>query len=236
MQIQLACPNCGASTYADDVNIARLVAKCRECHTIFSFDENLPSATPRQRAEVPLPPGLEVSSYLSELEIQINWRKTTNAGFYVFFTAFWNAVVIPFVIIAIATGEWIILLFISLHLLVGLSFLYYTLCLLFNITFIRVNRREITIEHRPLKVPFYPDRRESVHDIDQLYIDKYVESTTNNQPNFAYAVRAMLKSSPDKRIRLVKGLKNFEQARYIEQEIERFLDIKDQPVEGEWAQ
>ncbi len=234
MQIQLECPNCGAAIRAEDININQLVAKCNQCHTLFGFDTMLKQVE-RHRAEVPLPPGIEALSYLSELDIQISWRKTSNAGFFIFFTIFWNAVLVPFIIIALTQGEWIILLFISLHLLVGLSLLYYTLSVLFNTTYIRVNHQEVVIEHRPLKMPFYPDRRAPVQDIDQLFIDKYVESRTNNRPNFAYAVRAVLKSNSDKRIPIIKGLKNKEQARYIEQEIERFLNIKDRPVEGEWA-
>ncbi|MDX1943303.1 MAG: hypothetical protein SFU99_22245 [Saprospiraceae bacterium] len=234
MQIHLECPNCGASIRAEDVNIDKLIAKCSQCHTLFGFDTMLKQVE-RHRPEVPLPPGVDAMSYLSELNIEIIWRKTSNAGFFIFFTIFWNAILIPFIIIALTQGEWIILLFISLHLLVGLSLLYYTLSILFNTTYIRVNHQELNIQHRPFKMPFYPDRHEMVSDIDQLFIDKYVESRTNNQPNFAYAVRAVLKSNPDKRVRIIRGLKNQEQARYVEQEVERFLNIKDRPVEGEWV-
>lgn len=232
MQIKLECPNCGASIRSEDINIDQLIAKCSQCHTLFGFDTMLKQVK-RTRPEVPLPPGIEAMSYLSELNLEISWRKTTNAGFFIFFTIFWNAILIPFIVVALTQGEWVILLFISIHLLVGLSLLYYTLTILLNVTYITVNRRELIIEHKPLQMPFYPNRRLPVSDLDQLFIDKYVESRTNNSPNFAYAVRALSKG--DKRIRIVKGLKNQDQARYIEQEVERFLNIEDHPVDGEWV-
>ncbi|MFN7116710.1 MAG: hypothetical protein ACK4TA_07895 [Saprospiraceae bacterium] len=231
MVVKLQCPNCQSTIRYEDMNIDKLIAKCHHCYTVFGFEEQV-RQTMRQRSEVPLPPGIEAASYLSELDIQINWRKTTNAGFFVFFTIFWNAVLIPFVLIALTQGEWIILLFISLHLMVGLSLLYYTLCIFFNTTYITVNRQEISVLHKPLKMPFYPDRQVTVDRVEQLFIDKYVESRTNGRPNYAFGVYAHLKNG--NHIKLIRGLKNHDQARYIEQEVERFLNLEDKAVEGEW--
>lgn len=233
MNLQLKCPNCQATIRYEDMNIDKLIAKCHSCHTLFSFEEQLQQNL-RQRSEVPLPPGIEASSYLSELDIQISWRKTTNAGFFVFFTIFWNAILIPFVLVAITQGEWIILLFISLHLIIGLSLLYYTLCIFFNTTYVAVNRREISVLHKPLKMPFYKDRNVTVDRVAQLFIDKYVESRTNGRPNYAFGVYAHLKN--ENHIKLIRGLKNHDQARYIEQEVERFLNLEDKAVEGEWVE
>ncbi len=233
MYLQLQCPHCQAPIRYEDMNIDKLIAKCHQCHTLFSFEAQMNQIT-RQRPEVPLPPGIEAASYLSELDIQINWRKSSNSGFFVFFTIFWNAVLIPFIIIALTQGEWIILLFISLHLLVGLSLFYYTLCIFFNTTFITVNSRKISVLHKPLKMPFYPDRNVAVDRVSQLFIDKYVESRTNGRPNYAFGVYAHLKNG--NHIKLLRGLKNHDQARYIEQEVERFWNIEDTAVEGEWLE
>jgi len=215
------------------MNIDKLIAKCHSCHTLFSFEAQVQQAM-RQRTEVLLPPGIEAASYLSQLDIQINWRKTSNSGFFTFFTIFCNAVLIPFVVVALTQGEWIILLFISLHLIIGLSLLYYTLSIFFNTTFIIVNSREISISHKPLKMPFYKDRNVTVDRVAQLFIDKYVESRTNGRPNYAFGVYAHLKNG--NHIKLIRGLKNHDQARYIEQEVERFLNLEDKAVEGEWVE
>lgn len=231
MHLQLQCPNCQSVIRYEDMNIDKLIAKCHHCHTVFGFETQVRNAQ-RQRAEVLLPPGIEATSFLSELDIRISWRKTSNSGFFVFFTLFWNAIVIPFAVGAIISGNWMILLFLSLHLLVGLSFLYYTLSLFLNTTYVTINSREISVLHKPLKMPFYADRTVSVDRVQQLFIDKYVQSKTNGQPNYAYGVYAHLNN--ENHIKLIRGLKNPDQARYIEQEMERFLNIEDKAVEGEW--
>ena len=118
--------------------------------------------------------------------------------------------------------------------MVGLSLLYYTLGILFNITYVLVNSREISILHKPLKMPFYLERLLESSRVDQLFIDKYVESRTNGRPNYAFGVYANLKNG--NHIKLLRGLKNHDQARYIEQKIERFLNIEDKAVEGEWIE
>ncbi|HMN89149.1 MAG TPA: hypothetical protein PKE68_03950 [Saprospiraceae bacterium] len=231
MQFQLECPNCGARIHSDDINLSMLVAKCRQCHTVFGYDAMLLQKHTRQRPQVSMPKGIEAFSYLSELDIDINWYKTSNSGFIIFFTVFWNAVLLPFIIVALTTDEWIIMLFISIHLIIGLSFLYYTIALLFNITSVIASRHHIRIVHKPIKMPFYPDREVPVDTVEQVFVDQYVESTTNNRPNYAYAVRILTKDG--QRLRLVKGLQTPEQAIFIEQEIERFLKIEDRPVAGE---
>lgn len=233
MQVQVSCPNCNAEIRSEDININKLVAKCHQCHTLFGYETMLQQVN-RERASVVMPVGIIASSMLSALHLEITWRKTSMLGFFVFFALFWNGLLIPFIAVALAQGEWIIILFISLHLLVGLGLLYYTIALFFNKTYITVSRQNIRIEHKPIPVPFYADRQVTTKQVQQLYLDKYVDSRTNGRPNFAYEVRALLNNK--KRVSLVKGLKQYEQARYIEQEVERFLNIKDYPVEGEWME
>jgi hypothetical protein len=232
MHLQLQCPNCNKAIRYEDMNIEKLIAKCHHCHTVFGFEAQVRQAE-RQRTEVLLPPGIDAASFLSELDIQINWRKTSSNSFFLFFTLFWNAIVIPFAIGAIITGNWMILLFLSVHLLIGLSFLYITLSVFLNTTYVTINSREIRVEHKPLKMPFYPDRTVSIERVKQLFIDKYVQSKTNGKPNYSYGVYAHLVD--ENHIKLIRGLKNPDQARYIEQEMERFLNIEDKAIEGEWV-
>ncbi len=229
--MQLQCPHCRKDILAEDVNIGQLIAKCRHCDHVFAFEKQVRQA-PRQRPEVVMPSGIEAYSLLSELNIEVSWRSGVSS-FLTFFTILWNALVLPFVLVAIANGELMMLAGISLHLLVGVSLIYYTLAMLLNTTYILVNHHRLTIEHKPLRLPFYPNRDLSVAEIDQAYVEKYVASRTNGRPDWAHAVVAALKDG--EHMKLVKGLKNPRQALYIEQEIERFLDIEDRPVEGEWA-
>ena len=174
---------------------------------------------------------MEILKLRSELEIQVSWRDTLNS-FLVFFAIFWNIIVLPFAILAILSGNLLMLLGLSIHLFVGIGLIYYIVTAIFNTTFITADSRHLRIEHRPLRIPFYPNNDFPVMDIDQIYVDKYVKSTTNGKPDYAYSVEAILKNK--NHVRLVKGLQYPDQALYIEQEVERFLEIKDRPVDEEW--
>ena len=230
MSIQLSCPNCRKAIRAEDINIEQVVAKCANCNHVFSFTRELERDRYR-KPEVLLPPGIEAFSLLSELNIEISWKKS-RSSFLTFFTVFWNAMVIPFVLFALFSGEYLILLGISIHLLVGISMLYYTLGAFLNKTFVIVDHYNVHVETKPLRMPFYPDRHLPVGEIKQLHVEKYVASRTNGRPDYAYTVIAQMTNQ--ERLKLVKGLKNVNQARYIEQEVERFLKIPDEPVEGEY--
>ncbi len=231
MQEKLKCPNCGATVRAEDINIDKLVAKCSECHTVFSFEEEIRMA-PRHKPEVLLPPGIDAYSTPSEIDMLVSWRRSSHS-FLIFFTIFWNAILSIFVAVAITTGSWSILAFISVHLAIGIGLLYYTIATLFNTTHVNVDHYNLLVEHRPIRVPFIRDQDIPVTEIDQIYIDKYVAGRTNGRPNYAYGVNLI--TTGDKTIKLVRGLRDAQHARYIEQEVEKFLSIADRPVEEEWT-
>lgn len=228
--MQLQCTNCGADILSEDINISKLIAKCKQCNTVFEFEQTVRSL-PRNRPEIVMPQGIEAYHLLSELNVEVKWRQSFSS-FLAFFTIFWNGIVFIFVAAAIITGTFTMLLAVSLHLLIGLGLLYYMLTVLVNTTYITASNYRVLIEHRPLKLPFYPNREIPVMEIDQLYVERYVASTTNNRPNHAFGL-FLLKKNGEK-VRLLKGLRNPDQARYIEQEIEGFLKIPDRKVEDEF--
>lgn len=231
-QLTLNCPNCQSAILAEDMNMAKTLAKCRDCHTVFDFEPVLRQPV-HKKQEVFMPPGIDAFATNYELDIEVNWRKTTKTlGFFLFFALFWNGIVFIFVIAALLSGSYAMLLGISIHLSIGIGFLYYVLSVIFNTTYITANQREISVEHRPLRLPFYPNRNLASRDIKQVFVEKYVASKSNGRPNYAFAVEAVLKDG--NRIKLLKGLKTPEQGLYIEQEIERFLAIQDEPVAEEW--
>ena len=229
MNQQLKCPNCNSLVPAENVNISALMAKCGACHHVFNFSESSKEAY--SKPEVLMPPGVEMLALLSEISIEYRWRRNVNS-FLVFFTIMWNIIVLPMALVMVLSGEVIGLLVMSAHLIVGISLIYYILTMFINKTYITVDRRELRVEHRPLKFPFYPNRVISVHDLKQIYFERYVASRTNNRPNYAFQVIAILHN--EERINLLKGLKTQRQGRFIEQEIERFLNIEDQEVAEEW--
>jgi hypothetical protein len=213
---------------SEDINIQKLMAKCRNCHAIFDFDDSQQRPVKRARPEIPLPKGFQVQQQASSLQIRIRWRKTRSSiVFFTIFTVFWNLFTLPFVLIALAENEWRVMLMISLHVMVGIGMFLYTLALYVNKTYVDVDTHGLTVVSKPINLPFNKNRHLASRDLEQLYVEQYVASTTNNRPNYAFAVRARKKGA-DKDIRLIKGLKSEDQALYLEHEIEKFLHIEDQ--------
>ena len=231
MQVKLSCPECGAEIQTKDVNIQRLIAMCSQCHTAFSFENRVADPITRERPEVLLPHGIEAYHTSSEVDMVISWRQS-GSSFLTFFTIIWNGFLIPFIVIAVSTGSWQMLLGISIHLLVGIGLLYNMIARFVNTTHVNVNRYRLLIEHRPLRIPFYKDRNIPVTDIDQVFVEKYVSSKTNGRPNFAFRVSVVLDNQ--RTLQLIRGLKHPDQAMYVEQQVERFLEIEDRPIEAEW--
>lgn len=231
MQVKLSCPNCGADIQTKDVNIQRLVAMCSQCNTAFSFEDRLTSTSTRERPDVLLPPGIEAYETAEEVDMVISWRQS-GSSFLTFFTIVWNGFLIPFIVIAVTTGAWQMLLGISIHLLVGIGLLYNMIARFVNTTHVNVDRYRLLVDHRPLRMPFYKDRNISVSEIKQVFVEKYVSSKTNGRPNFAFRVSVALNSQ--RTVQLIRGLKHPDMAVYVEQQVERFLEIEDKPVEEEW--
>ncbi|MDX2071762.1 MAG: hypothetical protein SFV55_25240 [Haliscomenobacter sp.] len=253
MSNQLSCIACGQLILAEDVNLQNMVAKCRNCNAVFSFapanadasnlsiletvhelmreanrQQSSTFARPNDGRRIEMPKGVITERDFGELRFIIPWRNTRRWGFFLLFTIVWNAILTPFIVMGVATGEWRILLFASLHILVGVSFLMYTLGLMLNKTSIVVTSQGVDIKNGPIPIPFNPNRFMAVRDIEQLFVEEYVPSKTNGRPDYTYAVTALTTSA--ERQRLVGGFSQPGHALYLEQEIETFLNIKDKPV------
>jgi hypothetical protein len=115
-----------------------------------------------------------------------------------------------------------------LFIILGIGLTYYVLTGYTNKTQVDVDFNSITIRHGPL--PFWGNKKVSSKTIKQLYCKKEVFFDSRYR-YISFAVHAI--TNDRRNIKLLSGLDNSEQALFIEQEIERFLNIKDQPVKGE---
>ena len=234
----IQCPNCEHFVSAAEINIDKTIAKCSNCSHVFNFAHEFEREKQKTefeygRPEMLIPEGLEVLRLRSELDIQVDWWKTTKKGsfgFLVFFTLAWNLMLLPVVISAIAAGDFTIPLFTSVHLAVGLSLLYNLFSMFFNKTSVVVTERSLEIKTRPLPGLFKRSKKIDAASIDQLYVSRYVASRTNGNPNYSYALYAIEKNG--KKTTLIKGMNRATQ-QYLESAIERFLKIKDRRIRGE---
>ena len=230
--MQIDCPKCAEQVESNNINIDKGVAKCKNCNTVFSYEDDS-HLSYRRRPEIFLPEEFEVLPLRSELSINYKWRKTRSLNSaMVFFAVFWNAMLLPFVLAAFTSGSLVMLLGISIHLLVGLGMLGNIVLTLINSTYITVDDYELSIEHRPFNLPFFIKNQSiKVENIKQVYVQKYSTGQVNGVHQYAYKILAQLKGGNE--VNVLKGFKHKNKALYVEQEIEIFLNIEDRAIRGE---
>ncbi|MEM7018176.1 MAG: hypothetical protein AAF512_12655 [Pseudomonadota bacterium] len=228
--MQLNCKSCNAQIPAEDVNIDQMVAKCCVCDAVFSFADQFPDAPPRRppKTKVGQPKRISIDYASGGLVIARKWFRPLFI-FLTFFAIFWDGFMVVWYYIAITEQEWVMGAFGTLHALVGIGLTYYVIAGYLNTTFIAVNVRELKITHRPL--PFPGGKKLRSADIRQLFCKEKINRNKNGTYR-TYELHAL--TAQGKRMKLLDGLPEPEEALFLEQEVQRFLKIKDAPVRGEY--
>lgn len=221
--LALHCPTCAASIAAEDVNLVTALAKCRDCDAVFGIRDQIDSRGGAAGAETSLverPGGLRMEEDVNGFRLRRSWRSPV-LGFMILFTLFWDGFLVFWYIIAFTqNGPPMMKLFPILHVLIGVFVTWYTLALLLNTTTIDVNYERVRITHRPV---WWPGSRT----LDAASLVRLETRASPVERNGQRLWNVMADTTDDRRIALVANLDERDQARYIEQEIERFLDIKE---------
>lgn len=232
--LNLKCKNCNEIIPSANININKTLAKCEHCERIFTFEDDVFFENKRGRPEFIMPEGTEILKLLSSMEIELSWFKSmkrSNIAFETMFTLLWNLFIVIIMVAMITTGSMGALFFLALHFVVGLGLGYRLFAKFINKTIININDSRVKMDHGPLKIGARKDHTIQNEDIEQLYVSEYVTNMSkNNQPIKSFGLYLILKSG--KKLQLIKDC-NKETALYIEQEMERYLKIKDKPVVGE---
>lgn len=230
--MQLKCPACGSEILSDDININSSVAKCHRCNEVFEFGNKLSSSqtssSDYDKSNVEMPKSFSVNQSGRELIITRRWLSLKIFGL-LFFCIFWDAFLVVWYHLAFTKGAPLIFkLFPLIHVGVGVFLTYTVIAGFFNKTFIKVMHPNISVEHFP--IPWPGNKIMRIGEIEQLFCEEKVSSSKNGT-TYTYNVGITFKGG--KRDKLVSGLESPEQARFIEQEVEKFLGIKDRSVAGE---
>ena len=226
--MQLHCPYCAHDIPAADINLDRMVAKCASCSAVFSFDDQIDAAPQRPlRLEVPLPKGITVEREGYELAITRRWM-SPKYFLLIFFCLIWDGFLCFWYSIALAGGAWIMAVFALGHTAIGALITYSTIAGFVNSTLIRVGSGALAVRHGPL--PWSGNKQLDSSGITQIYCKERIQRGRNSTTT-TYEVHAATNGGVQ--AKLVDGLDSDDQALYLEQEIERFLSIKDVPVAGE---
>ncbi|MDP0501686.1 MAG: hypothetical protein Q7P63_16455 [Verrucomicrobiota bacterium JB022] len=227
--MDVVCPRCAAPTKAENVDLTSGLAKCHECNAVFDFRTQVGGQAVIERKPVEMPKQFSWQEGFDGLSLVYAW-KGASAWFLLMFTLFWDGFMAVWYGIAITQGQWTMAAFGVIHLAVGVFLTYFTLCKFVNRTVITFQPSRVTIRTAPLKFMMGRDQEYEPRDIEQVYCEEKIRRTKNGTSR-SYHVKARLRSGDD--VDLLKNLDGPQQALYIEQEIERTLNIRNVRVEGE---
>lgn len=226
----IQCVECGREIPAADVNLDTALAKCTGCNAVFGIMDQIPGAPATHSEaspprEVPLPSRFTMDDFGGTLRIQFRWF-TPMVFFLLFFCIFWDGFLVVWYTIAFTTnGPLMMKLFPLLHVAVGVGLSWFVLATFVNRTTISVGDGACVVKHGPL--PWPGNRNLMSDDIEQLDVVRKTRVNKGRVTHY-YDVEARLRDGS--KTKLVSSLSESDQARYIEQQIERFLRIKDQPA------
>jgi len=224
---KVVCPNCSNEVTSSDINIEDKIAKCGSCNQVFSFQHVIDSLLPRPQSSSKSKPvvgnqkDIDIYNYAGELSI--SFRDIND----------WWALIAMFVgaififatfIIGIDGGS------ILFPLSIGLPTFLYSIYRL-----IRYRENKIHIDVDDTYMTIHPSQkylqRKKIlltSDIKQVYTKMYPGSTS-----WCYVYIVHDGPEGEEHIKVKTIFKSRSAALYVEQELESYLGIPDEPVTEE---
>ena len=175
-----------------------------------------------------LPKGIELTKNMTGLEIVRRWSSSKTI-ILIFCAVFLDRFLIYVCTQAINDNK---PLDAVMYAGIGVWFTYITLADCINRTYIRVDNSFLSIKHAPL--PSSGNRTVDVSDIKQIYSKRH-ESRSRRSFSTTVTYHVCVLTRSRENIKLLRRIRNSEQALFIKQEIERFLHFQDLPARGEIA-
>ncbi|MCK5801906.1 MAG: hypothetical protein KAI66_03700, partial [Lentisphaeria bacterium] len=226
------CPKCDESVPALAVDFKCHVAKCAACGEEFEFADQLraiASACTRETAKgrIGLPKGVKLFDREDGFRISRRWFSAKQLPL-IFFAIFWNTCVILWFTQETKPGIGGLLIVSVIGVPVGILLGYSAVATCLNTTRITVADFLLTIRHGPIPVP----GEGTVHakNITQLYSEKRESGGGQYGTVKTYFLHAVTDDEED---HTLLDCSNKIHILYIEQELERFLDISDTPMPDE---
>ncbi len=217
---KVCCPSCTKEVKADNLNLQSTMGKCGSCNAIFSIEEEVKSikTVTEVKQETLRPEGIDLFYYKGDLDITIqqHLHGVDAAGLFIFpFFAFLTT------FIFFAGKKDISMYFPIVTSLASFYFIYRAINFSKkNKTYIDINSNYLSIKSRPKN--FKKDRTFNSADIDQVYL-KYVDGTH-------YYVYMMINALEGQKHVKLLTVNSLSKAKYLEQEIEKYLNIEDRKV------
>lgn len=221
---KVCCPSCDKEVVSDNLNLQNKVAKCGGCNAVFSIEEDLKTVSSKKEIKQAIlrPEGIDLFHFQDDLDITVDQ--------YIQGADAWGIVMLP--IFAVFS---ILIYFFSdkvdlspyvpiLFSLPALYFIYKGV----NYhnskykTYIEINDKFLSIKHRPSN--FRKDVQYDSNDIDQVYLKHSVER------HGFFTVHIIVNGIDGQQHKKLLSISSLSKAKYLEQEIEKYLNIEDRKV------
>ena len=213
------CPSCEKEVNADDLNLQNSMAKCSCCNVIFSIQEEVESVKTKKemKQEIFRPEGIDLFYYKDDLDITIQQHIQGLDAF--------GIILLPalaFFAFVLHFAKGIPLLFPVIFTLGTLFFIYRAMNYSNNKTYIDINDRSLSIKSRPRH--FKKDKTFDANEIDQLYVRHAVDGSGY------YSIYMIINGLEGQKHEKLLTVNTLSKAKYLEQEIERYLHIEQREV------
>lgn len=217
----IPCKNCERMIPEEDLNMQTMIAVCPHCDHVFDFGDLLPEPPAVERI-LQAPDIFKVTEQTGGVTIAyswFNWRAP------VFLAAGLFIMGVPVLLLDVIGGtdaavSVLLLLSLVLITLFAVALVYYSLAQFVNTTRITINGNSVQVRHTPVPMP--GSVRLSSDSITQVLIEEH-QYETEYGASSSYDVVALLKD--DTQRALVRRLPRREHARYIDQQLRRYLKL-----------
>lgn len=218
--VTILCRQCETAIPLETIDQERRFVKCPRCAALARLADQPALPWP----EALLPKGLRLKALEDELTITCSWWQLKYL-FWGLFCLVWNGGLLSGFL-----GGMNYFICLLPHSWLGLGLFYYVLTGFFNRTVVAVTPDQLSINHGPL--PWFGNKQLDPMMLKQLYVQ---ERTHRNKGQRYYSYEVHMVTVDGRNQKLVGSLGSPDQAFFLEQEIERFMGIKDQPVPGEFG-
>lgn len=142
------CPVCHTLLTEDDINDKEQIANCHHCNHVFSYEDVY---DPFEQEDLPV--GVDLLQSRTFMDLEVSWVDVTDkASIYssLGFSAIWNSIVLFFIINIISSGTLLPLLFVMIHLTVGVNMMRAALKGLLNKTIFRLDGAYLEADVKPI--------------------------------------------------------------------------------------
>lgn len=224
------CPSCSNTIPGEHLNIQTNIAKCNSCDIIFSISEQVEKLSLQNdiSQDVLRPEGVELTHFQNDLDISVQQPWSILEMILVSIFPFVPFAILPAFIELFPPTLFFKVSLLSLFFGSFIAYFAYFFIRKKHKIYIHIDDQDLHIERRPKK--FIKDKKYAIKDIDQVYIKTVMASSGTKGVGIFMLVNDI---KGQKKVELINSVSSRTKAKYIEQEIERHLGIKDRRVPDE---